>query len=165
MMPPIAAVVATEEPEIAAKNAHATRETSEMPPEIQPTSESANETSRFERPPFAMISPARKNAGSASMEKLSQPVKIFCVIIASDRFGSSRMALMTAPPSAHVIGMPITMRTPSTTSRAMAEIIMMPFLPLSHELGVGVVHRSSAPSSETESTALSARSPVTQYRT
>ena len=65
----------------------------------------------------------------------------------------SRMALMTAPPSAHVIGMPITMRTPSTTSRAMAEIIMMPFLPLSHELGVGVVHRSSAPSSETESTA------------
>lgn len=64
----MAAVVATEEPEMAAKNVQATMETSEIPPEIHPTSESANATSRLESPPLDIISPARMNAGIASME-------------------------------------------------------------------------------------------------
>lgn len=51
-MPPIAAVVATEEPEIAAKNAQATIDTKEIPPEIHPTRESAKETRRPDNPPL-----------------------------------------------------------------------------------------------------------------
>lgn len=48
-MPPMAAVVAAEEPEIAAKNAQETMATREMPPVTQPTRESANSTSFLDR--------------------------------------------------------------------------------------------------------------------
>ncbi len=109
-MPPIAAVVATDEPEIAAKKVHATTDTREIPPEIQPTSVSANETKRFDRPPLAMMSPAKKKAGSASIAKLLQPANIFWVISDSDKLGSTLRATTIAPPNDQVTGMPITMR-------------------------------------------------------
>jgi len=67
------------------------------------------------------MSPAKKNAGSASMEKLSHPVKIFCVIIDTDNVGSKNIATIQAPPNAHVIGRPINIRTINTTINAIAE--------------------------------------------
>ncbi len=114
-------MVATEEPDIAAKKVQATIETKEIPPEIHPTKESAKDTSRLDSPPFDIMSPARKKAGSANMEKLSQPVKIFCVIIARDKVGSKKIAAIQAPPNAQVIGRPISIRTIKTTIKAIAD--------------------------------------------
>ena len=115
-------MVATEEPEIAAKKVQATNDTKEMPPEIQPTRVSAKATKRLERPPFAIISPAKKKAGRASIEKLLQPANIFCVIKDKDRLGSTPKATIIAPPNAQVIGMPMAIMTTSDNNINVAAI-------------------------------------------
>ena len=76
-MEPMAATVAEAEPEMAPKNALATKVTMARPPGSQPTSEFAKSTSRLETPPLSKRPPAIMKKGIAIMLKESREVKIF----------------------------------------------------------------------------------------
>ena len=64
----MAAVVATAEPEIAAKKAHAITHTKDAPPLMCPTRLLAKLTRRLDSPPYCMIAPAITKKNMASME-------------------------------------------------------------------------------------------------
>ena len=129
----MAAVVATEDPEIAAKKVQATMDTREIPPEIHPTRESAKATRRLESPPFDMTSPASMNAGIASIEKLLELAKILCAMTTKLSFGSRRTATTQESPSAHVISRPHAMATRRTTINAIAAVSII-FPPLLYRI-------------------------------
>ena len=69
MMVPMAATVAGAEPETAPKNMQATTVTMPRAPVTLPIRESAMRTSRLERPPQSMMSPASRKKGRLSMVK------------------------------------------------------------------------------------------------
>src|SRR5437762_12559724 len=71
---PSAAMSATAEPEISAKNIDAPIETCASPPRAQPKSDDANAISLREIPDAFMIAPARMNSGIASSGKLVAPL-------------------------------------------------------------------------------------------
>ena len=71
---PRAAMSATAEPEISAKNIDAPIDTCASPPRIQPKSDEANAINRREMPDAFMIAPARMNNGIASSGKLVAPL-------------------------------------------------------------------------------------------
>ena len=71
---PSAAMSATAEPEISAKNIDAPTDTCARPPRIQPNSADATAISRCEMPDAFMIAPARMNSGIASSGKLVAPL-------------------------------------------------------------------------------------------
>ena len=70
----MAATVAGPEPEMAAKNMHATTVTSARPPYLRPRKASAMLSRRREIPPVAISSPASTKKGTAIREKESAPV-------------------------------------------------------------------------------------------
>ena len=76
-MPPIAAVVAAEEPEMAAKNMQPTTATRARPPGNRPTRELMKLTSLSEMPPWLISVPERMKKGTAMKGKESQEVKSF----------------------------------------------------------------------------------------
>ena len=116
-MPPMAAVVAAEEPEMAAKKAQETIATREMPPVTHPTRESANSTSFLDSPPAVIMSPARKKPGTANIAKLSALLNSFCPTTANVIPGSIATVTTVVIPSAQVIGKPITIPSKNTTIR------------------------------------------------
>ena len=69
MILPMAAVVAGQEPEMAAKIMEARMAAMDKPPLIPPTSRLAKFTNRLEMPPVAMTLPARMKKGIAIREK------------------------------------------------------------------------------------------------
>ena len=76
MATPMAAVVAAEEPERAAKNMPATATTRASPPARAPTRAFAKSTSRFVTPPEDMKEPASMKKGTAMKEKESMEVNM-----------------------------------------------------------------------------------------
>ena len=80
MVEPIAAVVAAEEPEIAAKNMPATATAWARPPVKDPTMAWATPTRRLVTPPADMKAPASMKKGTAMNEKLSMPENMVLVI-------------------------------------------------------------------------------------
>ncbi|BDF79294.1 hypothetical protein CE91St28_20880 [Pyramidobacter piscolens] len=74
-MLPIAAVVAAEDPEMAAKNMHATIDTIPSPPWQAPRNELARAMSRLDMPPCSMRLPDRIKNGTAMKGKESVAVK------------------------------------------------------------------------------------------
>jgi len=105
--PPIAAVVATEDPDIAAKKVQASNDTREIPPEIHPTQESAKATSLLDKPPSDIMFPAKIKPGIANIEKLSAPVKMRWAMTTNGILSSKAMETMHEKASDHVIGNPI----------------------------------------------------------
>ena len=77
-MAPMAAVVATEEPDSAAKNMHATMATIDRPPRTDPVIAFANAMSRVAIPPCCMTAPASMKKKIARREYCSLPSSIFC---------------------------------------------------------------------------------------
>jgi hypothetical protein len=75
-MEPIAKVVATDEPETAAKIMQVSTQLMGKPPCTPPTSDLANSTSRREMPPVSMRLPARMKNGIASSGNLSIALNI-----------------------------------------------------------------------------------------
>src|SRR5262252_8338785 len=73
---PSAAMSATAEPEISAKNIDAPIDTCASPPRIQPKSDEANAISRREIPDAFMIAPAKMKSGMASSGKLVAPLYV-----------------------------------------------------------------------------------------
>jgi hypothetical protein len=73
MIPPIAAVVAIEDPDMAAKNVQVSIHTREVPPLICPTILLAKSISRFESPPYCMIDPESTKKKIASRAYWSPP--------------------------------------------------------------------------------------------
>ena len=80
MVDPMAAVVAAEEPEIAAKNMPATATACARPPVKEPTIACATLTRREVTPPADMKAPASIKKGTAMKEKESMPEKRLLVI-------------------------------------------------------------------------------------
>src|ERR1700746_1188742 len=93
---PIAEVSATAEPEMPLRNVVASTLTIERPPRtrVNPTSTSANATSRRAMPPSAMIAPASTKKGIVSIATLLTPSEIFSIS------ASSGIPIATAPPRA-----------------------------------------------------------------
>ena len=81
MVEPMAAVVAAEDPEMAAKNMPATQTTWARPPQSEPTMDCAKLTRRLVTPPADMKDPASMKKGTAMKEKESIPVVRICGII------------------------------------------------------------------------------------
>ena len=76
MIEPIAATVAGEEPEIAAKNAHAAVAAIARPPGSGPKMSVATRISFFDRPPAVMMLPDSTNIGIAIRAKESAALNI-----------------------------------------------------------------------------------------
>ena len=72
-IPPIAAVSATAEPDIVAKNTEATMLICASDPRIRPTSSLARRIMSSTRPSLVISSPASINSGTASRAKLFTP--------------------------------------------------------------------------------------------
>src|SRR5438034_6254197 len=125
---PNAAMSATAEPEISAKNIEAPIDTCASPPRAQPNNDEANAISRREMPDAFMIAPARMNKGIASSGKLVAP--LYATIA---RFGRMlkpwlvTIAATATMPSATAIG------TLNTTSANTA--------PQSHNISVIEIRR------------------------
>ena len=75
MMEPMAATVATDEPEMAAKSAQAMMPARASPPYICPTMVVAKWIIRRATPPLVSSVPARMKKGMAMIPKFSMPVK------------------------------------------------------------------------------------------
>src|SRR5690554_6010824 len=80
MIPPIAATVAGALPERAAKNIDEMTPVIGRPPLVQPMSFLAKSISRFETPPFNMMSPAKMKNGIAMRANESTPENIAWMI-------------------------------------------------------------------------------------
>ena len=78
MIDPMAATVGGPEPEIAAKNMHASTVTMARPPYVRPMMGMKMATIRFESPPCSMIPPARMNKGMAISGNELSASNIFC---------------------------------------------------------------------------------------
>src|SRR6266567_4262062 len=112
---PRAAMSATAEPEISAKNIDAPIDTCASPPRIHPKSDEANAINRREMPDAFMIAPARMNSGIASSGKLVAP--LYATIARFGRMPRPWLVTIAATatmPSATAIG------TLSTTSASTA---------------------------------------------
>src|SRR3546814_7174106 len=72
----MAKVVATEEPETAAKIMQVSTQVAESPPCTPPTNDLANSTSRCEMPPASIRLPARMKKGMAASGNLLMELKI-----------------------------------------------------------------------------------------
>jgi hypothetical protein len=81
MVDPRAAVVAAEDPEMAAKKHPETETVCASPPLNDPTSDCENDTSRAVTPPADMKAPASIKNGTAINEKESMPEYMICVTI------------------------------------------------------------------------------------
>jgi hypothetical protein len=90
MVEPMAAVVAAEEPEMAAKNIPDTATTWASPPVRDPTMDWAKFTSLRVTPPADMKAPASMKKGTAMKEKESIPMYIICATITWGRFNFTR---------------------------------------------------------------------------
>ena len=98
MIDPMAMTVAVEDPEIAPKNADATKVTIARPPGRPPTIAAARLTSLFETPPLSSRPPAIMKNGMAMNGKESVAVKKRCTTTISGRsvYISSGIAAATA---------------------------------------------------------------------
>ena len=83
MVVPSAAVVAAEEPEMAAKKQPETDTVCARPPVKDPTSDCEKDTRRFVTPPADMKEPASMKKGTAMKEKESMPENMIWVIMTS----------------------------------------------------------------------------------
>ncbi|BAQ11630.1 hypothetical protein OXB_3161 [Bacillus sp. OxB-1] len=122
MMVPIAATVAGEEPERAAKKKQATIVTSAKPPVKGFIKEFAKVINRLESPPVSIKEPAKMKNGIAIRGKESSAVKALCV---RNNAGMSEIisATVTAIPIAIAIGMPINKPNSSTEPSAILAVI------------------------------------------
>ena len=116
----MAAVVATEEPEIAAKNVQDIKATIESPPEIHPKNAFANPTNRLDKPPLLIMSPASIKAGTAKRAKESEPANNLWAIITYCKSGFNAMETTLAKARDHIIGIPKSNATIKTTINATA---------------------------------------------
>ena len=80
-MPPMAAVVAMEEPDRAANIMQTASTTMERPPRTWPSSALANCTSRDDMPPCCMMAPASIKKKIASSVYFAPPLYIFCTTV------------------------------------------------------------------------------------
>ena len=110
MIEPIATTVAGDEPDTAAKSAHAITPASASPPCQWPTMAEANAIIRRATPPWVRKLPARMKNGIAMISKRSIPVKSFS---ATDVIGTVVIVnrnVSTVRPSAIETGMPVSIR-------------------------------------------------------
>ena len=118
MIEPIAATVAGDDPEIAAKNIDASTVTSASPPESAPTILFAKAISLLEIPPFSMRLPAIIKKGMAIRGKESIEAKSFCPTTMSGTESLTTIETMAARQRLAAIGtLQITrrMKTPNST--------------------------------------------------
>ena len=114
---PIAATVATVDPDIAAKNIDATILTIASPPVACPISALPNCTSRFEIPPASINVPAKMKNGIAISGKESTAVNCRCRITVRGISEPSQIASNPESPTAIAIGTPATKSTASVMKR------------------------------------------------
>ena len=137
------AVVAMDDPEIAAKKAQAAMATIETPPAIQPTSASAKSMRRFERPPLLITSPASMKAGTASSENESAPANMRWPMMTKLRSGLTAMEATQESASDQMIGTPRTRATSSTPNRVIVAISMSFPLVAAFHGGLDVIGRGN----------------------
>ena len=82
---PMAAVSATDDPEMQPKSVLASTFTSARPPRMKPTKTDARLMSRIAMPPSAMMPPASTKNGMASSAKSSVPSEILSMTASSGR--------------------------------------------------------------------------------
>ena len=87
---PIAAVSATDEPEMQPNMVEARMLTSARPPRRKPTKTFARLTRREAMPPSAMMPPARMKNGIASSAKSSMPSEVFSMTASSGKIDPER---------------------------------------------------------------------------
>ncbi len=104
-MLPIAKVVATELPLIAAKIMQVTTQVAGSPPCTPPTIERANSTRRREMPPTSIRLPARMKNGIAASGNLSSATNNCCAATISGKEVKPAMPMTAAMPIASATGM------------------------------------------------------------
>jgi hypothetical protein len=126
MTPPMAAVVAGLEPDIAAKIVDARIDTMAKPPVIRPTTRLAKFTNRFEIPPWVIRFPARIKKGIAISGKESMPENIVWALIMSGTVLPNARVIRTDNPRQIAIGTPIIRSIKKLMKRA-AVIFSLPW--------------------------------------
>src|SRR6187551_3680147 len=104
---PMATTHAGDEPESAAKSAHASTAARPRPPYQWPTSELAKLIIRFATPPWVRKLPARMKNGIAMISKLSIPVNSLSATASIGTVVMTNRKVSTVRPSAIEIGMPV----------------------------------------------------------
>ena len=103
----MAAVSATAEPEMPAKNIEATTATWARPPAIQPTRQLEKRTRRADMPPVSIRAPARMKNGIAMIGNESMPAKMRWTASSGTRNPVIHSTARAPRQSAKAIGMPI----------------------------------------------------------
>ena len=128
MVEPIAAVVAAEEPEIAAKNIPETATTWASPPESEPTMDWEKFTSLLVTPPADMNAPASMKKGTARNEKESMPVYMTWAIMTWGMSMKKKMITDTDRQSDMATGTPRRVRRRNEPmSRIFMSALLRPF--------------------------------------
>ena len=108
---PMAATVAGPEPLRAPKNMQVTMAIKPMPPYRPPTISSASLSSRCERPPAPMNTPAAMKNGMAMMGKLSMEVKEICAMYSMGSVSALMMVASVERPRQMAMGTPMAQST------------------------------------------------------
>src|SRR4051812_22416285 len=125
-MEPMATTVAGDEPDTAAKSAHARTPASPRPPAQWPTMDEANAIIRLATPPCVRKLPARMKNGIAMISNFSMPVNSFS---ATDSIGTVvivKRYVSTVRPSEIEIGMPVSIRPISNPKMIHALLMSTP---------------------------------------
>jgi hypothetical protein len=119
MNPPIAADVATAEPDIEPNNIADTMWTKANPPGNIPTSDLAKAISRLAIPPLFISCPERMKKGMAKRAKLSRPVAMrwATVVNAGTALILKSMVVIVAIPMLKEIGTPMQRRKKKLSAR------------------------------------------------
>ena len=125
MMAPMAATVAGEEPEMAAKKAQAAVAAIARPPDRPPKRAVATLISRLEMPPAVMMLPERTKNGIAIRVKESAELNICWMITSIGTSVKKRSASMTVATMATAIGVPVA-SIPARIRKTMALFISHP---------------------------------------
>jgi hypothetical protein len=120
---PMAAVVAGEEPEMAAKNMEARTVIWARPPVKLPTRELANLTRRSEIPPLDITFPARIKKGIAIMGKELTALNITWGAMDMSTVVKVQIEAKAAIPRAMAMGTPITNKRAKTPNKKRAKLI------------------------------------------
>ena len=142
---PIATTHAGDEPESAAKSAHASTAARPRPPYQWPTRELAKLIIRLATPPWVRKLPARMKNGIAMISKLSRPVKSLSATDCSGTLVKPKMKVSTVRPRAIEIGIPVALKVVGVTVAnpwiifALLVALMLTGMPISIALGLTVL--------------------------
>jgi hypothetical protein len=127
MIPPIAAVVAGHDPDIAAKIMEAPIETIARPPVKREKKRLTNCTNFFESPPAVMRLPARIKNGIAMRGKELMPLNMVWATMTKGVFMPMTMASTAAKPRLTPIGTPMIISRKKLKNRI--EVVLIRFPP------------------------------------